>query len=478
MATTVFEPPNIHSLAEDAASSTNMSLYTSGVQHRIASGDIVFDSGNHTRNIRPRSVPQKLTESELSEEPIFPYVDTSAKKSKREFPVTRKNSYKKSTYFKLYSKPVLSKDKINRRKSCRFGNPKQLEPVFEIHPESSILENPSYMIQYFTKTLELIKKNPNIQYQVLKAHIDLDNEIPDKKSLQEIKQKKYQSLPVPNRANTIKRKLIENQKNKRKSAPTVLSYEPSDMTMEEYLNTPLSFYRHRKQYSDASTTDQSKETRLSDNTNATSNNMSNQTGSSISTTALYLNRNLFNEDSKAGKRHSLKTKKKDDIIKKKNIVFKSEEELIPSVRNSTGSQKDKYLLKYGTPLLQSGFGQAVVKPRILKNIRPISDCATESIATATEYYNNIKTDLFSQRFNDWDSAFAYINEEYPELKENDYILARIMFEIYLRRVLAARISMKLGSDKKNKGATIDIWAGLKESISAVYGDENASFFQR
>lgn len=52
-----------------------------------------------------------------------------------------------------------------------------------------------------------------------------------------------------------------------------------------------------------------------------------------------------------------------------------------------------------------------------------------------------------------------------------------MLEIYMRRILAAKIAMKLGTDKSNKGQGDEVWIGLKECIASVYGEDNASFFE-
>lgn len=495
MATDVIPQPPIHYFNRDTrSSSSNYSLYTSDAHHRIASGDFIFQSNDNSKKPKKKKSLSKLTESELEEQPLSnaksaTYRNIKKGNPKKEFTVVRKNSYKSPAYFRLSQKSSLSR---THRRSSRFANSKQIDPVFDMFPETSLLENPSYMVQYFTKTLNLIKKEPDIHYKILKAHIDTNNNDQREGLVQRTKKEKYKSLPIMGSSKTLQQELNEARNNKRNSAPVILTYQPTNLTMVEYLNTPLDFYKHRKQSSVATTTDDSKETKLSSKAQTTSSGTqfgsenkagsSGSGGESVSTSALYARRSklIDNTDRRSAQRsYPLKTEKKNSVLKSRSILptdsasdnvnYHLKKELLPLKREELFS-------RYGTLLLENSAGRTIVEEENPK-IKRRSDCGDLSIATGNEIYNQVRNDIFAKRFSDWDTAYQYISKIDPDLAENHFFLNRFMLELYIRRVLSAKIALKLGTDKSNKGEGGEVWIGLRECIASVYGEDNAMFFE-
>lgn len=500
MASGLVQPPNVHAFTRDNMSSvSNLSQYTHEAYNRIVSGDFIYEPSVDSKPINKTKHLSHLTDNEITERPLNhnkkSLPNSKRNKAKLEFTVTRKNSYKGPNYFKIHGKtsPLKNISTDGTRSTganrSKFENFKQIDPVFDIFPESSVLENPSYMVQYFTKTIDLIKKNPEINYHILKAKINTQN---SEDSIKKVKQKKYQSLPVIGSSKAIKEELEHLRKNQRKSAPPILSYEPTDMTITEYLNSPLDFYKHRKQISDVS--DKSKETKVSFKTqttigtNRTNGDKTKSSGSgadSISTATLYARHNRLVEGEQMKKEsskntRSLKTKRNDSIMKRRSVLSNNDPDVdnladIQLSRKLSGKQ-EKYFSKYGTPLLDVNTDRATMELEDPKRKRN-SEYGALSIATGDDIYQNVRSEIFGNRMANWASVLEFLEEKHPDLIENTYFLTRIMFEIYLRRILAARIAVKLGTDKSNKGEGNEVWIGLKESIAAVYGEENALFFE-
>lgn len=522
MATGIIQQPHLHFLSRDnVSSSSNYSLYTSEAHHRIGSGDFIYQKNDNTSSVQKRKPLTKLTDDELKEKPILNSKNekTRKKKSKKEFIVTRKNSYKGPNYFKLVHRDqtaskLKSKSLMNsqfrKKTSAKFENSTQIDPVFDMYTEESLLEKPPYMIEYFTKTLDLIKKNPDIHYKILRAQLDINNKQDDNEMIKRHSiKRKYQSLPVFHSTNTIKNELNESRKNQRKSAPPIImKYRPTSMTITEYLNTPLDFYQHRKQNSETSDSTNSRETKATTKTHPSSfqtNQSSSNTGltdagkttstgntrnskntasgssvsnnESVNTSQLYLNQlRLLNSSIKNSSQRSisLKTQKKDHILQKSipsisnaNLQFK---------RDLSDLKKQKYLSKYGTPLFDTSVNKTIIEEDSLKSKRK-SNFGDLSIVSGDEVYKDIKSKIFAERFEDWTKTIKFIIKEKPELSENTYFLTRFMLDIYLRRIIAAKIALKLGTDKSNRGEKSDVWIGLKECIASVYGEDNAEFFE-
>lgn len=505
MATGLIQQSNMNFFKDNASSSSNLSLYTSEAHNRISTGDFIYQPNDISKNVNKKHGLTKLTDKELSEQPLTDLKNIQIdennnrnfkkNKQKKEFPVIRKNSYHGPNYFRLSkkidtvspsSRQNLKKTQDKKRLSSKYENDTQIEPVFDLFPESSLLEKPSYMVQYFTKTFDLIKKNPDIHYKILKAKIQIDTP-KDNESLKKLsKKRKYQSLPVMGRSNT-KNDLINLRNDNRRSAPpVVISYRPTSMTITEYLNTPLDFYQHKKNNSQASSSNKSKETRVTHSSSTTQQTaIESKTGSSdsnfdsVATSILYANRSkLMDPNKKTSSQKSilLKTHKKDNILQRRSAPSTHIISTSGLKRDPSLIKKEKYLSKYGTTLVDSNITQPIIEEGNTR-VKRKSDCGDLSIATGNEMYNDIKNEIFSKRFTDWTSAIKYIIVNKPELSENSYFLNRLMFEIYLRRVIAARIAFKLGSDKTNKGDVDDIWIGLKECIASVYGEDNATFFE-
>lgn len=492
MATGFVEPPNIHTFTKDnASSSSNLSLYTVEAHQRFASGDFIFQPENNNSRTQTRDTSTSDPKKNRSIKPMS--IGTPRKtKPIREFTVSRRNSYRGPHYYKL-NKPISPTSKEHRRLS-KFDTPDQIDPVFELFPKSSVLENPSYIVQYFSKTLDLIKKNPEIRYQILKAQIQptttvaptKNNDYLEKKE----KQRKYQSLPIMGSYVKAEEKSLL-RSNQRKSAPASLpahlTYIPTSMTMPEYLNTPLDFYTHKKKSSITSSAD-SKGTKATDKSYTSFKPRTKSSGSyaeSISTSALSLSRNKIVEQRKeASKRNrELQTTRKDSVIRRRSRAqpqaFDSMDNYASDElkKNLSGMKREKYLSKYGTPILETNAERFLQEEEPIKYNKRDSDFGTVSIATGDEIYNEIKAKIYSKGFSNWEQVNKYLTKHHPDLADNSYFLARFMFEIYIRRVLASKIALKLGSDKSRKGTGNEVWIGLKESIAAVYGEDSAAFFE-
>lgn len=463
MTAEVLHPPRIGSFTKDNASST--SVYTQEAHNRFSMGDFIYQSNTfmHKRS--------SVASSQNSKEKPKKTIPTT-KSASRTFPVARKNSYRGPQYYKLNNRPI-SQPALTSPKSKRiskYSEPTQIDPVFNLFPEKSILENPTFMVQYFTKALDLVKQNPDIHYKVLKAEIQVNSDslsnVTRDNAFQKLsKAKKYQSLPVL--SPSIKTETLEKKASQRMSAPVQLVYKETDMTMSEYLNTPLDIYQHKKKASDISNSDKSKETRGT--------HPSTESGVSVDTTALYpIQTNKVK--SKVGR--PLATKREGHVMKGKRILRKDFDDFPVLQRDpSTALSREYELKKYGTPIIKNPNVGKVTWGQHPSSSKRHSDTANVSIATGDEIYNDIKSDVFDKRLPDWNAVRDYLNSEHPSVSDNSYFLCRLMYDIYLRRVLAARIALKLGSDKANRGESDIIWAGLKESIAAVYGQENAAFFE-
>lgn len=429
MATTTLERPNIHFLARDIASSNN-SLYISD-HNRINSGDIVYDVNAPENRFANLS---KLTDQELNERPLsdnYSHSVTANKKVKnrKEFTVTRKNSYKGPSYFRLSQSQTpqkipksLRSFQPHRRKNSKFISNAQIDPILDQFPSTSLLDNPSFMVQYFTKTLELIKKEPSIDYQILKAHLDLNNE--DNQSFQKMdKKKKYHSLPIMSFSDKMseENKMTEKQ-NQRKSAPVIMKYIPTDMKMTDYLNTPLDIYKHRKYPSGIPETTKSKiasdskdresrETKLSNkarNSWGTQQTQGSESGAdSVATAALYAHKSKLTPvtDKNSNQRSiPLQTTKNECILPKISSPpttihesSTSKESETPLRRELSDQQREEYFAKYGTPLHDNPDVQAVIQQGDPSKNRA-SQCGDLSIATGNELYGTLKADIFGERF--------------------------------------------------------------------------------
>jgi hypothetical protein len=470
MTAEVLHPPRIGSFTKDNASST--SVYTQEAHNRFSMGDFIYQSNTFIHKRSSIASSQNSKEKPKKTNP-------TTKSASRTFPVARKNSYRGPQYYKLnnrpISQPVLTSPKSKR--ISKYSEPTQIDPVFNLFPEKSILENPTFMVQYFTKALDLVKQNPDIHYKVLKAEIQVNsdslNNVARDNAFQKLsKAKKYQSLPVL--SPSIKTETLEKKASQRKSAPVQLVYKETNMTMSEYLNTPLDIYQHKKKASEISNSDKSKETRGT--------HPSTESGVSVDTTALYpIQTNKVK--SKVGR--PLATKREGHVMKGKRILRQDLDDFPvmqrdPSTaqpRNISSLSREDELKKYGTPIIKNPNVGKVTWGQHPSSSKRHSDTANVSIATGDEIYNDIKSDVFDKRLPDWNAVRDYLNSEHPSVSDNSYFLCRLMYDIYLRRVLAARIALKLGSDKANRGESDIIWAGLKESIAAVYGQENAAFFE-
>ena len=468
MATAIIQPPNIHSFTQDASSGA--SIYTTNAHNRFTANDFIYQS----------SIASQKQDTSIK--PNSP----SGKKPTKEFKVTRKNSYRGPNYYRINSikRPASHSPKTspNHKRQSKFENLGQIEPVLDLFSDKSAVENPSYMVQYFSKKLDLLKKNPDIHYKILKAELKInDTSKETTEAMQKLsKQRKYQSLPIIGSKSEI-----ELNKKQRQSAPVSIVYKPTDLSINEYLNTPLDFYQHRQQKSISSTITKSDGTKSTNRYSAKSGDSNDSVAASISTSALYQQKITQKSSYRHGKGRSLATKRKDSVVKRRYINpedFNDENELlndkdIELKRKVSIIQQEKYLNKFGTPILKTNIGKASFGNDDFNKKKRESNCGAVSIATGNEIYDEMKTTIFNQKFSNWTEVLGFIKKEYPDLSDNSYFLARLMLEIYLRRVLAARIALKLGSDRSKKGVSDVLWIGLKESIAAVYGVENAEFFE-
>lgn len=362
---------------------------------------------------------------------------------------SRRSSLKKPNYYRLSTQPKPKRQSVNS-KVGGFSAPAEIDQVFNIYPKkaTNLPEYPSYMIEYFVKNFDLLKKNPNIDYQVLKAKID----VPKIAQIVETERtKRHASMPNPVFNQKVQQSAERLQKLNRQSAPADIKfrYEPIRMSMDEYLNTPLDLYRHRK----------NKKSVGSDhtfNTNTSSSGGHTQSGiSSVDTGALgHVNR--------LGNERVLKTERKDSLVHRKSVQFSGS--IIPEEKLESSYEK---------------FGVSPVpldkkhKSREVSQFKRMSHHGDISIESGRDVYNTFKKDLFSQNYKTWQGMAQYIEREYPEYYGNEYIMTRLILEIYTRRVIAGRIAIKIATDREKRNSD-GILSGLKEVITGVYGAQQAS----
>lgn len=455
MAIAVENPSDTHKILGNDGFSLNESVYSADAPKRFSMGNFIVQSNKSTKSAEIQASSPDVLEEATTTAIGKSLHNNPKRKTIKEFPVRRKGSVRGVRYFKVPT-DVPSNTKSQRRIS-KFDKPEDLDTIFSHKSRQSLLENPAYMIQYFTKNLELLKHNPKLEHKVVKAELEINafeaTPAPNK-------ERKYHSLPVMSKSKSPIN-VKEMQRNQRQSAPVRLVYKPTDLTLAEYLNTPLDFYSHKKKNSKTSID----EIKLRQTSNE-----------SVATSTASLRRARFTDSQLGGRK--LTTKRTDNILKKaepKNVKSNSVSSDLddPAKRKRSLQRESMYLSKIGAPLRDTGAGVKVE----VSGIKRKSDSGNLSIATGNDLYNEIKSDIFGRRFKSWRHVERYLEKKYPHLVDNTYFMTRFMHEIYMRRVVAARIALKLGSDKANRGAESEVWVGLKESIAAVYGEDNASFFE-
>ncbi|KAH3668594.1 hypothetical protein OGAPHI_002348 [Ogataea philodendri] len=101
----------------------------------------------------------------------------------------------------------------------------------------------------------------------------------------------------------------------------------------------------------------------------------------------------------------------------------------------------------------------------------LSTMAEISLESNSEHYNRIKQEIFGRNLL-WAELEPYLMTR-DDIWNNDYLLTRLLFEIYLRRVVAARLAVKLGSSTAHRGN--EHWD--EDLISSIYGNEQMSIFR-
>lgn len=116
-----------------------------------------------------------------------------------------------------------------------------------------------------------------------------------------------------------------------------------------------------------------------------------------------------------------------------------------------------------------------------KSIGGISEIAELSIESSSELYDEYFADISGGHFNTWGEACSYLEKESPEFYSNDYFLLRLMLDIYIRRIVAARISASIGTERARRVPDLsvdEIWHLLADNVKAVYGLKQLHVFQQ
>ncbi len=116
-----------------------------------------------------------------------------------------------------------------------------------------------------------------------------------------------------------------------------------------------------------------------------------------------------------------------------------------------------------------------------QSIGGISEIAELSIESNSELYDECFADISGKHYKTWTEVLSYLKKESPEIYSNDYFLLRLMLNIYLRRIIAARISASLGTEKSRRTpnhAESEIWNSLADNVKAVYGLKQLHVFQQ
>ncbi|ODV85284.1 hypothetical protein CANARDRAFT_7926 [[Candida] arabinofermentans NRRL YB-2248] len=105
----------------------------------------------------------------------------------------------------------------------------------------------------------------------------------------------------------------------------------------------------------------------------------------------------------------------------------------------------------------------------------LSTMAEISLASSNEHYNEIKRKIFSLNLKNFNQLNSYLRT-LVDYNENEYVLNRLLFEIYLRRIVSARLAIKLSVDQSRKRQK-NQWDKLSDLVSSVYGIEQTKFFK-
>lgn len=393
-------------------------------------GEIVDSTHNQRRHRAHQSVPNNSKTMEFQAS-------------------SRRSSLKKPNYYRLSIQPKPKRKSVNT--TGGFQTQKEIEQIFDIYPKktTNLPEYPSHMIEYFVKSLDLLKKNPNIDYQVLKAKIDVPKIA---QIVEDERIKRHASMPNPIMNLKVQESAERLQKLNRKSAPTgniKFHYEPIEMSMDEYLNTPLDLYNYRKHKKSVGS-----DFTFFTNTSSTGGNT--QSGES------YVDANGHRQLNRLGNERVLKTQRKDTLIHKKSVQFKGS--IIPEEKLESSFEK------FGVSPVS--FGQKHQSFKVQQSKR-LSNQADISIESGRDIYYKFKEDLFSQNFKTWEGMARYIHDEYPDYFYNEYLMTRLILEIYTRRITAARIALKISADKKKQNSDSTL-SELKGVLTSVYGAQQAS----
>ncbi|VEU23580.1 DEKNAAC104620 [Brettanomyces naardenensis] len=142
---------------------------------------------------------------------------------------------------------------------------------------------------------------------------------------------------------------------------------------------------------------------------------------------------------------------------------------------------NKELDKYGVPpelFRKLPANEYVVEPGA--PVQRYSEAAEVSIESSSELYNQYLGEVFSKHFATWNQLEHFLQTEHPEFYGNEYFLHRLMLEVYLRRVMAARIAAETGTGRSRRSpdaSVNNIWSGFSDSIRTVYGSDQLKVFK-
>lgn len=155
-----------------------------------------------------------------------------------------------------------------------------------------------------------------------------------------------------------------------------------------------------------------------------------------------------------------------------------------STGNSTLSSEywtDKQLNKYG---LEANTVKDLTQTTFEMSSNPsgsyVSNAAEMSLETSSELYKDYLTDIFSKHFASWSLLESSMKDNYPEMYNSAYFKLRLMIEIYIRRVVAARLAVSLGTEKSRRYMNrpkSEIWEKISRTVEAVYGKEQLIIFK-
>lgn len=166
----------------------------------------------------------------------------------------------------------------------------------------------------------------------------------------------------------------------------------------------------------------------------------------------------------------------DDLMLKDSTLTMDQYMSLPFYKMADDVKKKnsrELLAKYGIACRQ---GHHIHAYNVDNSDNRRSTAAEISIESGSDLYQKSTADFMNRGFTKWEELDLYLMTSRPDFYGNEYFRYRFMMEIYLRRLIAARVAIDVGSERARAG-DISAWAQLAFLIQSVYGREQLSVFE-